>query len=212
MKLKPVDPKRPIKLDDDHARAHGDVKSGKSLERATEKHVKRISDLQRVLYADARHALLIVLQGRDASGKDGTIRKVFTAVNPQGCSVASFKAPERTGQFGATERHDLLTASARPGGEGCITNVDVQAPDAGKGQQVTVRLVPSRLKGHWCAGVYRGKIQAIESARCPRHLPCPRFAVQRGVGMFVADELHASPLISIDAWPVAATFDGVVVI
>ena len=103
MKLKPVDPKRSIKLDDDHARAHGGVKSGKSLERSTEKHVKRISDLQRVLYADARYGLLIVLQGRDASGKDGTIRKVFTAVNPQGCSVASFKAPTELEQ-----RHDFL--------------------------------------------------------------------------------------------------------
>jgi len=103
VKLKPVDPKRSINLDDDHARAHGGVKSGKSLERATEKHVKRISDLQRVLYADARYGLLIVLQGRDASGKDGTIRKVFTAVNPQGCSVASFKAPTELEQ-----RHDFL--------------------------------------------------------------------------------------------------------
>jgi len=103
VKLKPVDPKRSINLDDDHARAHGGVKSGKSLERSTEKHVKRISDLQRVLYADARYGLLIVLQGRDASGKDGTIRKVFTAVNPQGCSVASFKAPTELEQ-----RHDFL--------------------------------------------------------------------------------------------------------
>ena len=56
----------------------------------------RISDLQRVLYADASHALLIVLQGRDASGKDGTIRKVFSAVNPQGCTVSSFKEPTDT--------------------------------------------------------------------------------------------------------------------
>lgn len=103
MKLKPVDPKRSIKLDDDHARARGGVKSGKSLERATEKHVKRISELQRVFYADARYALLIVLQGRDASGKDGTIRRVFTAVNPQGCTVASFKVPTELEQ-----RHDFL--------------------------------------------------------------------------------------------------------
>ena len=103
MKLKPVNPKRSIKLDDAHARAHGPLKSGKALERATEKHVKRISDLQRVLYADARYALLIVLQGRDASGKDGTIRRVFTAVNPQGCSVASFKAPTEVEQH-----HDFL--------------------------------------------------------------------------------------------------------
>jgi PPK2 family polyphosphate:nucleotide phosphotransferase len=103
VKLKPVDPKRSIKLDDDHARARGGVKSGKSLERATEKHVKRISELQRVFYADARYALLIVLQGRDASGKDGTIRRVFTAVNPQGCTVASFKVPTELEQ-----RHDFL--------------------------------------------------------------------------------------------------------
>jgi PPK2 family polyphosphate:nucleotide phosphotransferase len=103
VKLKPVDPRRSIKLDDDHARPHGRMKSGKGLERATEKSVNRISDLQRVLYADARYALLIVLQGRDASGKDGTIRRVFTAVNPQGCTVASFKAPTELEQ-----RHDFL--------------------------------------------------------------------------------------------------------
>jgi PPK2 family polyphosphate:nucleotide phosphotransferase len=93
MKLKPVASKRSIRLDDSDARAHGDVKKGEALARATDKQIQRISDCQRVLYADGRHAILIVLQGRDASGKDGTIRKVFTAVNPQGCNVASFKAP-----------------------------------------------------------------------------------------------------------------------
>jgi PPK2 family polyphosphate:nucleotide phosphotransferase len=103
VKLKPVAAKGSIKLDDAHARVRGPVKSGKALERATEKHVKRISDLQRVLYADGRYALLIVLQGRDAAGKDGTIRRVFTAVNPQGCNVASFKAPTELEQ-----RHDFL--------------------------------------------------------------------------------------------------------
>jgi PPK2 family polyphosphate:nucleotide phosphotransferase len=103
VKLKPVNPKRSINLDDAHAKPRGPVKSGKALERAIEKHVKRISELQRVLYADARYALLIVLQGRDAAGKDGTIRKVFTAVNPQGCSVASFKAPTEL-----ELRHDFL--------------------------------------------------------------------------------------------------------
>jgi PPK2 family polyphosphate:nucleotide phosphotransferase len=103
VKLKPVTSKRSVKLDDAHARVRGPVKSGKALERATEKQVKRISDLQRVLYADGRYALLIVLQGRDASGKDGTIRRVFTAVNPQGCTVASFKAPTEL-----ELRHDFL--------------------------------------------------------------------------------------------------------
>ncbi len=103
MKLKPVTSKRSIKLDDAHARPRGPLKTGKALERATEKQVKRISDRQRVFYADGRYALLIVLQGRDAAGKDGTIRKVFTAVNPQGCSVASFKAPTEL-----ERRHDFL--------------------------------------------------------------------------------------------------------
>ena len=103
MKLKPVTSKRSINLDDAHARARGPVKTGKALERATEKQITRVSELQRVLYADARYALLIVLQGRDAAGKDGTIRRVFTAINPQGCHVASFKAPTELEQ-----RHDFL--------------------------------------------------------------------------------------------------------
>ena len=103
MKLKPVTSKQSVHLDDADARVRGKVKSGDALEHATEKEVERISDLQRVLYADGRYALLIVLQGRDASGKDGTIRKVFSAVNPQGCTVSTFKAPTEHEQ-----RHDFL--------------------------------------------------------------------------------------------------------
>jgi PPK2 family polyphosphate:nucleotide phosphotransferase len=103
VKLEPVPPKESVELDDRHARARGRHKTGKALENATEKQVKRISDQQRILYADGRYALLIVLQGRDASGKDGAIRKVFSAVNPQGCVVASFKAPTELEQ-----RHDFL--------------------------------------------------------------------------------------------------------
>ena len=103
MKLHPASSKRSIRLSDSDATARGDIKTGEALERATAKEVDRISDLQRVLYADARYALLIVLQGRDAAGKDGTIRKVFTAVNPQGCTVASFKVPTELEQ-----RHDFL--------------------------------------------------------------------------------------------------------
>ena len=45
------------------------------------------------LWAEARRSVLLVLQGMDASGKDGTIRKVLTGLNPQGCSVVNFKAP-----------------------------------------------------------------------------------------------------------------------
>jgi PPK2 family polyphosphate:nucleotide phosphotransferase len=102
-KLTPVTARTPLKLGAGDAVVHGKGKSGKSVEDAIEKQVDRISDLQRVLYADSRYALLIVLQGRDAAGKDGTIRKVFTAVNPQGCSVTSFKQPTEV-----ERRHDFL--------------------------------------------------------------------------------------------------------
>jgi PPK2 family polyphosphate:nucleotide phosphotransferase len=53
----------------------------------------RLTDLQERLWAEGRRSVLIVLQGIDAAGKDGTIRKVMTAFNPQGCPVASFKVP-----------------------------------------------------------------------------------------------------------------------
>ena len=62
-------------------------------EKRTEKNVGRLADVQDRLWAEARHKVLIVLQGIDASGKDGSIKKVMTAFNPQGCYVASFKVP-----------------------------------------------------------------------------------------------------------------------
>ena len=56
----------------------------------------KLEVLQQRLYAEARHSVLLVLQGIDASGKDGVVRTVFEGVNPQGCRVASFKAPNST--------------------------------------------------------------------------------------------------------------------
>ena len=63
-----------------------------ALERL-EKRLRRMSELQRLLFADAGHALLIVLQAMDGGGKDGTIRHVMSAFNPLGCRVTSFRAP-----------------------------------------------------------------------------------------------------------------------
>lgn len=54
---------------------------------------QRLEALQELFYADGRHRLLVVLQGPDASGKDGVVRHVFEGVNPSGVRVASFKAP-----------------------------------------------------------------------------------------------------------------------
>ena len=56
----------------------------------------RLERLQQRLYAEGRHSVLLVLQGLDASGKDGVIRTVFEGLNPQSCRVASFKAPTST--------------------------------------------------------------------------------------------------------------------
>lgn len=53
----------------------------------------KLGDLQEILYAQHVHKVLVVLQGMDTSGKDGTIRNVFEGVNPQGIQVASFKVP-----------------------------------------------------------------------------------------------------------------------
>jgi PPK2 family polyphosphate:nucleotide phosphotransferase len=61
--------------------------------RATDKCLSRLDELQYLLYAEGRRALLVVLQGIDTAGKDGTIRHVMGAFNPQSCRVASFKAP-----------------------------------------------------------------------------------------------------------------------
>ncbi len=54
---------------------------------------KKLEDLQELLYAEDKHTVLVILQAMDAGGKDGTIRKVFEHVNPQGVKVASFKKP-----------------------------------------------------------------------------------------------------------------------
>ncbi|MEO6628438.1 MAG: polyphosphate kinase 2 family protein [Aquihabitans sp.] len=60
---------------------------------AVESLIEELAELQNRFWAERRRSLLVVLQAMDAGGKDGTIRKVFTGVNPQGVKVASFKAP-----------------------------------------------------------------------------------------------------------------------
>ena len=65
----------------------------KELKKFLEKDRERISDLQELLYAADRHALLLVFQAMDAAGKDSCVRHVLSGVNPQGCQVFSFKAP-----------------------------------------------------------------------------------------------------------------------
>lgn len=68
-------------------------KSKKAYHKLLESRVQALSDLQRLHYASNRYAVLLILQGMDAAGKDGAIRHVMSRVNPQGCQVFSFKQP-----------------------------------------------------------------------------------------------------------------------
>lgn len=65
----------------------------KQTKEETAKLLKQFSNLQDILYAECQHSVLIILQGMDASGKDGAIKNVFREVNPQGIHVTSFKTP-----------------------------------------------------------------------------------------------------------------------
>jgi len=87
-----VKPGSRLKLADrDPDNTHGHTKEKAARELAA--HGSKMGDLQELLYAEKKHALLIVLQALDAGGKDGTIRHVMSGVNPQSCDVTSFKAP-----------------------------------------------------------------------------------------------------------------------
>ena len=71
----------------------GDIVKKEAATSLLQKGVRRLAELQDMLYAQDRHALLIVFQAMDAAGKDGTIKHVMSGVNPQGVQVYSFRAP-----------------------------------------------------------------------------------------------------------------------
>ena len=106
MKLKSpylVKPDSKVKLSAWSTDSTGDLKDSDAADAAMKKHHKQLDALQEVLYAAQTKALLIVLQGMDTAGKDGTIRHIFSGVNPQGCTVAAFKVPTSL-----EARHDFL--------------------------------------------------------------------------------------------------------
>lgn len=78
---------------DEHELAELGVDDKNEAKEALEALNRELESLQELLYAEHRHPVLIVLQGMDTSGKDGTIRHVFEGVNPQGVRVANFKVP-----------------------------------------------------------------------------------------------------------------------
>jgi PPK2 family polyphosphate:nucleotide phosphotransferase len=98
-----IRPGRRVKLsryDADHTSGY---EKGPQCKKLVEKAITRLDELQGMLYAENKHAVLILLQGMDASGKDGTIRHVMSGVNPPGCSVTAFKVPSHE-----EAQHDFL--------------------------------------------------------------------------------------------------------
>ena len=88
----PIKVLSPIRLRDFNPDFHQGLDKDDTREKSL-KLCQRIGELQELLHADARQALLIVLQGMDTSGKDGTVRHVLQSVNPAGVETANFKAP-----------------------------------------------------------------------------------------------------------------------
>ena len=70
-----------------------DAADKKNCKKRLAKRIDAIADLQRMLYAHDRYAVLLIFQAMDAAGKDGTIRAVMSGINPAGCQVFSFKQP-----------------------------------------------------------------------------------------------------------------------
>lgn len=103
-----------VSFDDDFLVANAptkppaDTDGKKKLKKALRDEVDVLADLQRVLYADNRHALLLIFQALDAAGKDSTIRAVTSGVDPAGFQVFSFKQPSSEDLD-----HDFLWRSAR---------------------------------------------------------------------------------------------------
>ncbi|MDB6031592.1 MAG: polyphosphate:nucleotide phosphotransferase, family [Verrucomicrobiales bacterium] len=90
-----VSPGKKVNLSKHDPAFTGDYKDKARAKEEFEKFSAKLITLQNAFYADSSKALLIVLQAMDTGGKDGTIRHVFSGVNPEGCRVTAFKAPSQ---------------------------------------------------------------------------------------------------------------------
>ncbi len=116
--------------------------------------VRELERLQYLLYAEGKHAVLIVLQAMDAGGKDGTIRHVMSGVNPQGCDVTPFKVPtpeELAHDFlwrihKAVPRHGRSASSTAPTTRTCWWCACTSSCPGRCGRSATRRSTPSRRR------------------------------------------------------------------
>ncbi len=88
-----VKPGQRIDLNDYDPGCTNHLEEDSTAKELVERDIERIEELQYLLYAENRHALLIVFQAMDAAGKDSAIRHIMRGVSPQGCEVHSFKHP-----------------------------------------------------------------------------------------------------------------------
>lgn len=98
-----VAPGSKVRLHDIDPAFHGEHETHAAALADLQKEVARLTHLQYVLYAEKKHAVLVVLQGIDAAGKDGTCWHVLSAMNPQGTTVTGFKQPNEE-----ERAHDFL--------------------------------------------------------------------------------------------------------
>jgi PPK2 family polyphosphate:nucleotide phosphotransferase len=98
-----VEPGHKVRLKDVDPGYHGKHESHDKAQPEIDSHVEHMAALQELMYAELKHALLIVLQGIDTAGKDGVCWHVVKGMNPQGCSVIGFKQPSE-----AERAHDFL--------------------------------------------------------------------------------------------------------
>jgi hypothetical protein len=128
-----------------------------------------------------------VALGAPSSGGStvGVAVRVEPAAGGAGTTFAvSFVAPRRTGVVGSIRLHDQVSIETSSARSGCLSRVSKLVPDTRRGQRVRVRLDPAAFKGHWCVGVFKGRLLEQQTAVCPPGSLCPMYVRIRTIGRF----------------------------
>jgi hypothetical protein len=113
------------------------------------------------------------------------IRVTPSAGAPTSKFVVSFRAPDRTGRYGFSERRYELSASVSTNRRGCIPIAEEQLPGAPAHAHVRVTLDPRHFGGRWCSGEFHGQVEEIQAPVCPQGRLCPAFVLLLGtIGKF----------------------------
>jgi hypothetical protein len=99
--------------------------------------------------------------------------------------VLSFRAPQRTGRLGSSERQYILSASGPAGAGTCVSSMSMPLPASRARALARAVLNPATHGGSWCRGVFHGQIDEIEAPVCAKAELCPAFVLLRGtIGRF----------------------------